>query len=149
MKSPSPSPAEQGFSLVEICLALAIATFALLAIFGLLPVGIESNHASVRQTEATSLATGIVEDLRQTEPGASAVSPRYGIPFDQAATEFFIDAGGNRSPQDTAAYRVKISLVQPTAGKRNATRASVTLGWPAAGEPPANSMASFVALDRN
>jgi len=147
MKPPSLLPAANGFSLVEVGLALGIAAFALFAIFGLLPVGIASNQSSVRQTEALNLATGIIEDLRQT--GDAATSPRYGIGIDTSETSFFIDAGGNPAPAVAAFYRVEVSLTPPAAGKRNATCGTVTLGWPAEADPPSSTVSAFVALDRH
>ena len=49
------------FSLVEVTLALGIAAFCLLAIFGLLPVGIKSQQNAIGQTVAAGIATGIVQ----------------------------------------------------------------------------------------
>jgi len=145
-------PGTDGFSLVEIGLALGIAAFALFAIFGLLPVGIASNQSSVRQTEALNLATAVVEDLRQAEAGPAAISPRYGISFDptQASQEFLMDTEGNRvaSPQ-AAFYRVRIALTAPAHGERRATCGTVTLGWPAEAVAPSSTVAAFVAFDRH
>ena len=63
------------FSLVEVTLALGVAAFCLIAVFGLLPVGVNSDQTSIQQTAAASLATSISRrsaggENRQRDPGA-------------------------------------------------------------------------------
>src|SRR5207248_1091899 len=53
-------PHTAGFSLIEVALALGVAAFALVAIIGLIPVGLNSNQASSEQTAAAGLAAGII-----------------------------------------------------------------------------------------
>ena len=38
------------FSLVEVTLALGIAAFCLIAVFGLMPVGVQTNRNAISQT---------------------------------------------------------------------------------------------------
>jgi len=57
--NPSTSP-RLVFSLVEVALALAITAFCLVAVFGLLPVGLNSNQASTEQTAAANIARSII-----------------------------------------------------------------------------------------
>ena len=139
----------RGFSLVEVCLALGIAAFTLLTILSLLPLGIENNQAALRQTEALNIVTGIVEDLRQATPASDPQSSRYGISPTQETSELYLDAAGSPVPRAQAVYHVRISLTRPADGKRNATKATVTLGWPAGSNPLSNSISTFVALDIN
>jgi uncharacterized protein (TIGR02598 family) len=138
----------RGFSLAELSIALGIAAFALIAIFGLLPVGVGSNNASIRQTEAVNLATGLIEDLRQAPPGAGSLSARYQIPLNQSSAEFFISRSGESVPESAADYRVAVRLTSPASGRR-ATCGSIVLSWPAAAEAALNEVSAFVALDRN
>ena len=67
----------RAFALIEVSLALGITGFALVAILGLLPVGLDSNRNSAAQTAAANIATQIEGDLRAS--GTSAQSTRYGI----------------------------------------------------------------------
>ena len=62
------------FSLVEITLALGVMAFCLVAIFGLLPVGFNSDRAAVEQTAAAGVAAALAADLRQT-PAATVTVP--------------------------------------------------------------------------
>src|SRR5437879_5738029 len=53
-----------GFSLVEIVLALGVAAFCLIAVMGMLPVGIKTQQASVNQTKANAIISQVAADLR-------------------------------------------------------------------------------------
>jgi uncharacterized protein (TIGR02598 family) len=54
----------RGFSLVEVVLALGVIGFSLLAIIGLLPIGLQSGRASIQETRANHLAEQIFSTLR-------------------------------------------------------------------------------------
>jgi type II secretory pathway pseudopilin PulG len=56
----------RAFSLVEVTLALGVMAFCLVALLGLLPVGMNSNRAALEQTAAASIASAVAVDLRQT-----------------------------------------------------------------------------------
>jgi len=156
------SSSRQGFSLVEVVLALGITVFALITIMALFPVGLGANRVSIQQTEAINLATAIVADLRQT-PTATAIaasgspaalttlSPLYGIDVTKSSITFYLDPSGASSTTLASAsrYKVNISLTQPTAGNRNATYGTIVVSWPAAASAAANSVSSFIAVDRN
>jgi len=64
MKKRNPSIA--AFSLVEVTLALAVVVIALVALLGLLTVGITSTRASTAQTAATNILTAVAADLEAT-----------------------------------------------------------------------------------
>ena len=53
-----------GFSLVEITLALGVAAFCLIAVFGLVPVALNTQQASVNQTKANAIISQVINDLR-------------------------------------------------------------------------------------
>lgn len=52
-----------GFSLIEVVLALAVISFALVGIMGLFPVAMRSAQESQRDTRAALIAQSIVSDL--------------------------------------------------------------------------------------
>jgi uncharacterized protein (TIGR02598 family) len=63
------------FSLVEVTLALGIAAFCLIAVFGLVPVGVQTNRNATSQTAATNILSSAVSDIRASPPttGSSAI----------------------------------------------------------------------------
>src|SRR5881628_1534763 len=70
-----------GFSLVELTLALGLAGFCLIAVFGLMPVGVQTNRNATSQTAATNIMAAVVADLRATpkvNPTSTQFSMTYG-----------------------------------------------------------------------
>lgn len=66
------------FSLVELTLALGIAAFCLIAVFGLMPVGVQTNRNATSQTVATNILASAVSDIRASPP-STHVSAIYQI----------------------------------------------------------------------
>lgn len=154
---------KQGFSLVEITLALSIAAFSLTAIFGLLPVGLNNNQSSIQQTVAVNLASGIEADVRQAPADSSASSStatksstyNVAIPTNTAGTTtttLYLNDGGTAttSPNGSSRYKAVVTLNPPPSGMpKAATRGSITVSWPATAPNPLGSVITFLALDRN
>jgi Tfp pilus assembly protein PilV len=51
------------FSLVEVVIALGIVSFAIVAILGLIPTGLQTSHSSQDETRASQMAQGILATL--------------------------------------------------------------------------------------
>ena len=66
------------FSLVELTLAIGIAAFCLIAVFGLMPVGVQTNRNATSQTAATNILSSVVSDIRASPP-AGRPSAKYSI----------------------------------------------------------------------
>ena len=164
------------FSLTELTLALGVAAFCLIAVFGLVPVGMQTNRNATSQTAATNIAALVVADLR----AAKTASPMLGItmPTDPTSAPQFLPpdvvpcSGGQTSAtsqiryfdsqgqasssiSSTSLYRLIVTFVKnttatPTSG---ATYVNVKVTWPAAIDPctitPSGSVKMFAALDRN
>jgi Tfp pilus assembly protein PilV len=149
------------FSLIEVSLALGVAAFCLLSVLGLLPLGIESNQASIQQTAASGLATAILSDLRATGNTTPAASPsgQFQIPIpapgttsNLVSTIFLRDDGSvaqsslpalvnsNADPGQKPRYRATITFLPPAqTGQRTATRIRILITWPALADPLASS----------
>jgi hypothetical protein len=67
-----------GFSLIEVTLALGVAAFCLIAVFGLVPVGVQTNRNATSQTFTTNILSGVVSDIRAS-PKGSSTTPKYKI----------------------------------------------------------------------
>jgi uncharacterized protein (TIGR02598 family) len=150
------------FSLVEVTLALGVAAFCLLAIFGLLPVGLNSNKTSVEQTAAASLARAFVADLRAT-PITSSTTATFGITFPTStsvvySTIWLDESGAKVTTADSPKYRAYITLTPPpNATPKAATFVRMLISWPALADlnataDPVNAAGTFesvTAIDRN
>src|SRR4029077_1448246 len=62
------------FSLVEVTLALGVAAFCLIAVFGLVPVGVQTNRNATSQTTATNILSSVVSDIRASPKGSSSTA---------------------------------------------------------------------------
>jgi|GEM_PF-1847987 len=140
---------ESGFSLVEVVLALGIVGFCMLAIVGMLPVGLSANKNSIRQSAAANLARGIVADLRAAKSTANTnQSPQYAILFSTTApqTTYFGDDGTKASSPPAGGFQATTTV------NANSVPVSVKIRitWPAA-MPAASASDAFeitTAIDR-
>lgn len=73
----SPRNSSAAFSLIEVTLALGIAAFCLLTVFGLLPLGLNSSQNAAEQTTVAGIATAISADLH----GAISLSSTSAAPM--------------------------------------------------------------------
>ncbi len=147
-----------GFSLVEVTLALGIAAFTLLAVFGLMPVGMNATYSSGEQTMAADLATAIASDLQNTPPSGTAVTSqifKISIPVTGGTlnTLYFDEAGVAATTLDSVKhrYRAEIYLRRPSTTSALATVGELCISWPAT-RPSANAQGALrvpIALDRN
>src|SRR6266487_966428 len=139
------------FSLVELTLAIGIAAFCLIAVFGLMPVGVQTNRSATSQTAATNIVTAVIADLRATPktPGTwTGTSSQFGIPLGTSMTLYFDSAGQFTTSLETNS-RYQLNITFPATG--NLTYADLKVTWPAAATP-ANASGStemFAAFDRN
>jgi type II secretory pathway pseudopilin PulG len=154
-----------GFSLVEVTLALGIAAFCLIAVFGLIPVGVQTNRNATSQTAATNIIAFVVADLRANFKAANPPNtwrtPLLCIILGSSTTLYFDSQGRCSSnlagstdlcgngflPVVQTRYRLNITFPAPG----NLTYAQLNVTWPAAATTAnaSGSVEMFAALDRN
>ena len=128
---------QEGFSLVEVVIAVGIAAFCLVVMLGLIPAGMNSNKDSSGETAAANIARNIFSDLRAT-PKSINTSVLYGITLPSSSTPltnsplYFDDAGStNSSTSPRTKYRATVILTS--------TPPTITVGilitWPAGAAP--------------
>jgi len=154
---------DAAFSMVEIVLALGVAAFALIAVMGMLPVGIKIQQASVNQTKANAVMSQCVDFLRadvRLPPGQAKKAEggweNLNGHWQSSAvpdTLFFANDGkqiqyGGTAPPD-AVFRATITyLFPPTA---TTSIAKIMVSWPAAQTDltkVAGSIDMFAAVNR-
>jgi uncharacterized protein (TIGR02598 family) len=138
------------FSLVELVLALGIVAFCLFAVFGLMPVGMQTNRNATSQTAATNIIAAIVADLRTT-PAAATTSPQFAITFGTDKTLYF-DASWQASISLSPDSRYQLNIKWNSA-PTGLHYADLKVTWPAPADPatatPSGSVEIFAAFDRN
>jgi uncharacterized protein (TIGR02598 family) len=168
--------AHSAFTLVEVSLAMGVASFCLLSVLGLVPVGITSNQNASEQTAAVGIATAVSADLHGTLSIGGTTS-RFGFVIPAAGgnsvqTLFFTQDGTPIESQPLAQgtavaatithpprYRATVtcqaedgtSTVPASPTPRNKTfKVRVQLTWPALADPttapPSNFLGSLETL---
>ena len=155
--------------MAEIAIALGIAAFCLITVFGLLQVGLTSNQNSLGQTAAASLVSAVAADLRAAPPlvsgSTSSQTPVFQIALPSAAGQtishvYFAEDSSRTSPgAANARYLASVGMTPPASGRRGTTAVRILVTWPAAmnadalpNQWPARSggfLEAFMALNRN
>jgi uncharacterized protein (TIGR02598 family) len=171
-----PDRESAGFSLVEVTLALGIMAFCLVAVFGLLPTGLNTSRDAIAQTAAANIAGAISADLRQAPAATTTIpnpqSPRFLITPTVAASQtvthtlFFTQNGtvatstpatsaqdANADPTQYPVYRAALvfSRTNAAAADRTATSVRILITWPALADPgggtlPVHGNSSFETM---
>jgi type II secretory pathway pseudopilin PulG len=136
-----------GFSLVEVSLALGIASFALMAIIGTLAVAIDSTGRVERSTSAASVAGELLATLREF-PNAgnatySAKFPDFPLPdltssngtLSSGNSTIFLDASGKKVEQAAqASFGLRYEILPDTKitqqADAKARYVTLELWWP-------------------
>jgi hypothetical protein len=142
---------------------LAVASFCLITLMALLPVGMEGYQQADQQGTMVNLATMVVRDLQATP--ASGTSPRFAIAIPTAGTSassnpqiVYTDTSGNVVTGTSRIYRISVSFTAPTAStNRAATTARILITWPALADAGStswpveysNMFETSIALNRN
>jgi uncharacterized protein (TIGR02598 family) len=125
-----------GFSLVEVVIAVGVTSFCLLSIIGLLTVGLQGMRSTSQQTAAAGIGSDIIADIQATPAGSQSLQFKLSVPAaGNPATSQEILLNDLESTQITAAhpvlYRAEITITPPaSAADRSATMASVLIAWP-------------------
>jgi uncharacterized protein (TIGR02598 family) len=139
------------FSLVEVTVALGIAAISLIAIFGLLPIGAQTNRNATSQTAAMNILAAVTADMRAT-PNALSTSGQHQVTFGTPQTLYFDELGGFASAlTPTSKYRVDIAYPAGSGLTRAPTYVKLAVSWPAQAAP-ANATGKaqlFAAFDRH
>jgi hypothetical protein len=145
----------------------------MLSVFGLLPVGLTSNQASLNQTVAANISTAILSDLNCAQPLITSTTPHFGfsIPGAPSATTtaspqtIYLAADGSAtgavgskpvtSGTAISRYRATLGFCPPQSNvsqpvQRTATAVRILITWPAVadstpGSWPQNYTGSYEA----
>ncbi len=142
-----PSLGKRAFSLVEVVLALGVVSFAIVAILGVIPVGLNSGRSSQSETRAAQIAQDILSSLASQSQAnftncvikqpatTTALDFSYNITLD-GSTPTYVFAADNDGhlavpvPPQTAAnfpYQVTVFVAKDPAGFDTGYAALVTV----------------------
>lgn len=135
-----------GFSLVELALALGLLAFAITALLGVLPVGLDATGNSTQKSRADVMARDLLSTLR-TRPDYKSLLPQFPLPdltaLDLTApvvvTGILIrDNGLVAADAAEALFKADYSITADNDSNRVAY-VTLTLRWPPQSDAPVNS----------
>ena len=153
-------------------MAMGIASFCVIALLGLFPVGLNSARNASEKTSAMNIAMAVVADLQSTPlvltTGSAPVSFRYQLALPLSTTgamsvstltPFFVNEAGQATTlaERDARYLVTITMRTPAnplansiAGQIAPTTADIRVSWPvtAALDTASGSVEILTTLDR-
>ena len=94
-----------GFSLIEVVLALGVVTFAFVALFGMLPVGLNAFNNSIDATMEAQIAQSVMSQLRQ------AKFSQLGILYNDTQAGLYSSPAG--APSFYKSYTTRFAPPQP------------------------------------
>ena len=165
------------FSLVEVALALGVASFCLITVVALVPLGVSTGQMASDQSTVASILTHVLSDLRATPmtspPGGTATSTEYGIAipatgatatttkvlyFGNSAQEFYFTpptgaASTNPRYRLTVTFLPAASVVPSPNVSKIATGVTLLVTWPSQADPttgtPTGRVQIYAGLNRN
>jgi uncharacterized protein (TIGR02598 family) len=103
--SQSPSRLSHGFSLIEVTIAMGVVSFALIALFGLLPTGLTTFRSSIDRSVASQIAQNIISQARQTDfSSLSTLATPAGSP------KLFTEDGDETTDATKTIYVAKVEV---------------------------------------
>jgi hypothetical protein len=156
------------FSLIEVTLAIGVAAFCLIAVIGLIPVGVQTNRNATSQSAAINIMAAVIGDLRAT-PRTNNSSLQFAIPFGANTTRYFdswaqcsCDSAGVQKPNPltrtcssvwSPALQPRYRMTITWSGSSSLRYVDLKVTWPAAADPttttPSGATEMFAAFDRN
>lgn len=136
-----PRKSRSAFSLVEVAISIGILSFCVLAVVGLLPVGLKSVQNANEQAAAAQVVAAIANSLRNATPGNGTYTFSYA--GKNGSFQIGPNATGlswtNLSMEGTAneAYKrlaARMDLVPPADATSPGT-ATISVAWPVAANP--------------
>ena len=134
-------------------MAVGIATFGILAVVALLPIGMQSAKTSLEETVAVNILSAVISDRQATPFNQS--SKVYGLPVltntaVAPVSNFFGITEGNQftTQLDQARYRVDYTITPPISGTLDPFKMWLKVSWPAADINPAEYAEGVVTFSQ-
>lgn len=122
---------KQGFSLVEVVLALGVISFAGMALLGVFSLGLDVNRESAEELEATHIAQSLLAERRAAPESPGLLSPLSQAGEASKLAPLFLTREGEVTGQVTEAQYGLVYRITPS-DSGAVSRVYLCLFWPAA-----------------
>lgn len=152
----------RAFSLVEVVLALGVISFAIVAILGVIPVGLATGHSAQDETRAPQIAQTILASFASQAPTQFnnvqlSLSGNSSLTFDLTASNtqtLYAGNGGQLlSSVNGATYAVLIITNNNPVTASGfafdsgyANQVTITVGWPATAQAADQTKRDFIRI---
>lgn len=136
------------FSLVEVTISIGILAFCVLAVVGLLPVGLKSIQNANEQAAAAQILTALADNLRGAVSQNGSYSFAFagsqktfqigGQPETHAWTNLTLEGLPSGSLREPARLSARL-ILNPPASQTSSATATISIAWPAAASPQWNA----------
>lgn len=124
----------RGFTLTEVVVALGVFIFAITAIMGIIPFGMNQVRTASNESAAMTDMESIRDDISLALASRMPTSLRYGLKIPAAAAETSIDLmiGENGTPAGSgpAVFRIIGKLGRPAANLADPVHLHLRASWP-------------------
>ncbi|MDQ3623943.1 MAG: Verru_Chthon cassette protein B [Verrucomicrobiota bacterium] len=127
MSPPFSRPSRQGFSLVEVALAVGVVAFAFVGILALLPTGLNVFRSAMNTSVTSQISQRVINDAMQTDFDVLVDTPASGehpesftfvAPKVEGPEYRYFDDQGNELPKERRSDAIYHVLVRVTPGTR-------------------------------
>jgi len=126
----------QAFTLVEVALALAITTFGIVAVLGLLPGGLTAARNAADSTITATIVQDMFSTLRQQSfTNTTLWGLNYSLANAGSATSSYFDQAGNQT-NASSYYQITVTNLSVSTSM---TMVKATVVWPAQSVAPINT----------
>lgn len=146
-----------GFSLVEVVLALGVVGFAIVAILGMIPIGLNTGHDAQNDTRAAQIAQAILSTVAsQTQTQFSNIQlplndtsvTSFDLTSSQTKTIYADNDGQLIGGSTNAAYAIVVATNSSPTGfdPGYANQMTLSIVWPAAAASTSQTKRSFIRI---
>lgn len=124
-------PAQAGFTMLEVLVAMVVLSIGLLGLAGLQATGLRANHSAYLRSQASFLAYDILDIMRTDRAGSQSgnYDIAMGAAIATASSLAEVDAWGSRVIASLPSGDAAIASAQATVGGLQVTQVTITIQW--------------------
>jgi uncharacterized protein (TIGR02598 family) len=137
---PTPPPSSAGFTLTEVIIALGLFVFAITALMGVIPYGMNQVQTASNESRALAVLEAVRDDIKLSLQTEMDESPTYKLPIPTNSGDSDIDlkiteSGEKVTGNQLALFRIEGTLRSPQASTPDPIFLNLRATWPPNARP--------------